>query len=110
MENKAEGFSRTAIHFTPAPESASSEKRAQRRQADEYLDKALRPTADRIKEERRVTGLMYDAAAKGDRAQFHKLFQDFTAMKSRQASSAPTLNAPPAKTPSTIRPGSSTTS
>ena len=76
MENQAEQFSNRGIHFTAMSESELSEKRGQRQEMEAYLQKALRPTAERIREEHRVNDLRYDAVQKSGRKEFSRLFQE----------------------------------
>lgn len=77
------------IHYTPAKPSGLDLK------AEEELDRQaaeiFRPTAEalgpRMAEEAnqgRVTDLLYDAAAKGDKAEFHRLWQTHMVPLARQ--------------------------
>ena len=84
MEKKEENFSRTAIHFTPMSESELNVNREHREKMEAYAREALRPTAEAMAEEHRVTGLMYDAVMKGDRAEFNRLFEEHMIPRARQ--------------------------
>jgi hypothetical protein len=79
-----------AIQHTPPPVNESSEKQ---RMLEGYLDEALRPMAEQIREEHRVTDLLYDAAQKGDRAGFHQVWKEH--ILPRKVAATPQPSDPP---------------
>lgn len=68
---RARKFFVMGTHFTLDPRPETPEYK--RTRAD--LEKALRPTAEKVAAENRISDLMFDAAAKGDRAEFSRLWK-----------------------------------
>ena len=92
------------IHYTPAQRSGLDPKLEEEwdRQADEIFRptrEALGPELAAAAEKDRVTDLLYDAAAKQDRAEFHRLWQEHVAplaekREREQPSQSPPIAAP----------------
>ncbi len=76
------------ILLTPEPETESSRKRSA------HLDEVMMPTARRIAaEQSRASDLMFHAAARGDRDEFNRLWNQHM-LPRKQAENAPSSTPP----------------
>jgi hypothetical protein len=81
-----------AIHYTPAsPSGLTPEEEAA---LDPHLE--VPPEMKDREEQDRITGLLFDAAAKGDRAEFHRLWkQHVVPLARKKVSSIPEPSSSP---------------
>jgi hypothetical protein len=96
------------IHYTPAKPSGLDPKLEEEleEELDRQAEEIFRPTAEvlgpRMAEEanqERITDLLYDAAAKGDKAEFYRLWQTHMVPLARQREAEAANRTPDSPTP-----------